>query len=197
LLGAEPALDNRAFSSFEEPSDKAIHTCFAALWNLRCARNDVEKSRRAGLSGARPGTRLFPMDAEASPPRSIAIHLRGAFTACRGALAHLPRLALGIALPTRCVSCREPVDGEAFALNTGQNCRSSRRLSARGSAFPLSTIPGRNCCRWRRSPTHRPTSAPCRRALRRCRPPPPWCMLEIPGPHRSSACDGALDGPFG
>ena len=52
------------------------------------------------------------MDAEASPPRSIAGHLRGALDACRGALAHIPRLALDIALPTLCVSCREPVDGE-------------------------------------------------------------------------------------
>src|SRR5437016_7324107 len=52
------------------------------------------------------------MDAEASPPRSISSHLRGALSACRGALAHLPRLALDIALPTLCVSCREPVDGE-------------------------------------------------------------------------------------
>src|SRR3954467_7945927 len=51
------------------------------------------------------------MDAEASP-RSISHHLRGALTACRGALAHIPRLALDIALPTLCVSCREPVDGE-------------------------------------------------------------------------------------
>ena len=52
------------------------------------------------------------MDAEASPPRSISGHLRGALDACRGALAHIPRLALDIALPTLCVSCREPVDGE-------------------------------------------------------------------------------------
>jgi ComF family protein len=51
------------------------------------------------------------MDAEASP-RSISHHLRGALSACRGALAHIPRLALDIALPTLCVSCREPVDGE-------------------------------------------------------------------------------------
>src|SRR5512140_529166 len=51
------------------------------------------------------------MDAEASP-RSISGHLRGALDACRGALAHIPRLALDIALPTLCVSCREPVDGE-------------------------------------------------------------------------------------
>jgi ComF family protein len=50
------------------------------------------------------------MDAEAS--RSISSHLRGALGACRNALAHLPRLALDIALPTLCVSCREPVDGE-------------------------------------------------------------------------------------
>jgi ComF family protein len=36
----------------------------------------------------------------------------GALTACRSALASLPRLALDIALPTLCVSCREPVAGE-------------------------------------------------------------------------------------
>ncbi|HEY3148519.1 MAG TPA: ComF family protein [Dongiaceae bacterium] len=52
------------------------------------------------------------MDAEASPPRSISSHLRGALSACGDAFAHLPRLALDIALPTLCVSCREPVDGE-------------------------------------------------------------------------------------
>src|SRR5258705_4581463 len=52
------------------------------------------------------------MDAEASPPRSISSHLRGALSTCRDALAHLPRLALDIALPTLCVSCREPVNGE-------------------------------------------------------------------------------------
>ena len=52
------------------------------------------------------------MGAEASPPRSISSHLRGALGACRDAFAHLPKLALDIALPTLCVSCREPVDGE-------------------------------------------------------------------------------------
>src|SRR6185436_11431823 len=52
------------------------------------------------------------MDAEASPPRSITSHLRGALSACCDAFAHLPKLALDIALPTLCVSCREPVDGE-------------------------------------------------------------------------------------
>src|SRR4051795_8361184 len=52
------------------------------------------------------------MDAEASPPRSISSHLRGALEACRGALAQIPKFALDIALPTQCVACREPVDGE-------------------------------------------------------------------------------------
>jgi ComF family protein len=52
------------------------------------------------------------MDAEASPSRSISAHLRGALSACRGAWAHAAKLALDIALPTLCVACREPVDGE-------------------------------------------------------------------------------------
>jgi ComF family protein len=52
------------------------------------------------------------MDAEASPSRSIASHLRGALGACHGAWRHAARLALDIALPTLCVACREPVDGE-------------------------------------------------------------------------------------
>ena len=54
------------------------------------------------------------MDVQASPSRSITAHLRGALTrsphgAWRSCLA---RLALDIALPTLCVACREPVDGE-------------------------------------------------------------------------------------
>src|SRR4051794_7791362 len=52
------------------------------------------------------------MDAEAPPPGSISGHLRGRLSACREVFAHIPRLALDIALPTLCVSCREPVDGE-------------------------------------------------------------------------------------
>src|SRR6185503_19246491 len=51
------------------------------------------------------------MDA-ASPSRRIIRQLCGALGGCRDVLAHLPRLALDIALPTLCVSCREPVDGE-------------------------------------------------------------------------------------
>ena len=64
------------------------------------------------MSVAQDGASLAPMDAEASPSRSISSHLRGALNACRDAFAHLPKLALDIALPTLCVSCREPVDGE-------------------------------------------------------------------------------------
>src|SRR6202163_1481728 len=52
------------------------------------------------------------MDAETSPSRSISSHLRGAVNACRVAWSHAARLALDIALPTLCVACREPVDGE-------------------------------------------------------------------------------------
>src|SRR5438132_10196675 len=44
------------------------------------------------------------MDAE-TPSRSVIGHLRGA-------LAHAAKFALDIALPTLCVACREPVDGD-------------------------------------------------------------------------------------
>ena len=52
------------------------------------------------------------MDAETSSTRSIATHLRGAFRIAHGAWKHTARLALDIALPTLCVACREPVDGD-------------------------------------------------------------------------------------
>jgi predicted amidophosphoribosyltransferase len=64
------------------------------------------------LSAVQPDASLLPMDAEASPSRSISTHLRSALNACRGAWAHTARIALDIALPTLCVACREPVDGE-------------------------------------------------------------------------------------
>src|SRR6202030_3634049 len=57
------------------------------------------------------------MDAEASPPRSISSHLLGALTACRGAWSHAAKLALDIALPTLCVACREPVEGEGVCAD--------------------------------------------------------------------------------
>jgi ComF family protein len=52
------------------------------------------------------------MDAQPSPPRSIATHLRGALRAGRRVVAHTARLALDVALPTLCVACREPVAGD-------------------------------------------------------------------------------------
>ena len=52
------------------------------------------------------------MDAEASPSRSIAHPLRGAWRACRGLVSHAARTALDVALPTLCVACRDPVAGE-------------------------------------------------------------------------------------
>jgi len=52
------------------------------------------------------------MDADAAPTRSFAAPLRAAWTAGRHVLTHAARLALDIALPTLCVSCREPVDGD-------------------------------------------------------------------------------------
>jgi ComF family protein len=52
------------------------------------------------------------MHAEAAPQRSISSHLRTALGACRTAAVQAARLALDIALPTLCVACREPVDGE-------------------------------------------------------------------------------------
>src|SRR5437016_4265419 len=52
------------------------------------------------------------MEVDAAPSRSIAAPLRSAWTAGRHVLSRAARLALDIALPTLCVSCREPVDGE-------------------------------------------------------------------------------------
>jgi len=52
------------------------------------------------------------MDAEASSSSLIARHVSGALRAFRGAWKHTTRLALDIALPTLCVACREPVDGD-------------------------------------------------------------------------------------
>jgi ComF family protein len=57
------------------------------------------------------------MDAEASLPNSISTILRGTLGACRGAWHHAARMALDIALPTLCVACREPVNGEGVCAN--------------------------------------------------------------------------------
>jgi len=92
------------------------------------ARHSASKTRVNALMALRSvrGTRYFyclsvcnlgasfvAMDAEASPPsRSVSTHLRSALSTCRWAWSHAARLALDIALPTLCVACREPVDGE-------------------------------------------------------------------------------------
>ena len=52
------------------------------------------------------------MDAEPPISRSFSTHLRGALNTCRAAWSHAAKLALDTALPTLCVACREPVDGE-------------------------------------------------------------------------------------
>jgi ComF family protein len=52
------------------------------------------------------------MAADIAPIRSIGTHLRGALAACHGAWTHAAKLVLDIALPTLCVACRDPVDGE-------------------------------------------------------------------------------------
>ena len=57
------------------------------------------------------------MDADIARSRSISSHLRSALGACRGAWTHAAKLALDIALPTLCVACREPVDGEGVCAS--------------------------------------------------------------------------------
>src|SRR6478736_705910 len=57
------------------------------------------------------------MEADAAPTRSIAAPRRAAWAAGRDVLARAARLALDIALPTQCVSCREPVDGEGVCAS--------------------------------------------------------------------------------
>ena len=52
------------------------------------------------------------MEAEIAPSRPFSSRLRGALGTCRSAWSHAAELALDIALPTLCVACREPVDGE-------------------------------------------------------------------------------------
>src|SRR5579871_4398384 len=52
------------------------------------------------------------MEAATVSPRSISQYLRRAFGVCHAAWAHASKFTLDIALPTLCVACREPVDGE-------------------------------------------------------------------------------------
>jgi ComF family protein len=52
------------------------------------------------------------MDGEIAPSRSALGHLRDSFGLLRSGIRQAAKLALDIALPTLCVACREPVDGE-------------------------------------------------------------------------------------
>ena len=52
------------------------------------------------------------MEAGIASRSSIETHLRHALGACHAAWRHAAKFALDIALPTLCVACREPVDGE-------------------------------------------------------------------------------------
>ncbi|WP_024509507.1 ComF family protein [Bradyrhizobium sp. ARR65] len=52
------------------------------------------------------------MEVEIAPSRSVFGPLRGVFGTCRSVWRHAAKFALDIALPTLCVACREPVDGE-------------------------------------------------------------------------------------
>src|ERR1700739_4579307 len=52
------------------------------------------------------------MEAEIATARSFSGHFRGALGAWRGVWSRAGKLARDIALPTLCVACREPVDGE-------------------------------------------------------------------------------------
>ena len=52
------------------------------------------------------------MDAGIAPSRTLRTQVRAALAACRGAFGQAAKFALDIALPTLCVACREPVDGE-------------------------------------------------------------------------------------
>jgi ComF family protein len=52
------------------------------------------------------------MEAEIASSRGRTGHLRSALAACRDGWAHAAKAVLDIALPTLCVACREPVDGE-------------------------------------------------------------------------------------
>jgi ComF family protein len=56
------------------------------------------------------------MDIEV-PPASFALPLHSAWRGLRRAVMHTARAALDIALPTLCVACREPVDGEGVCAS--------------------------------------------------------------------------------
>ena len=57
------------------------------------------------------------MEANIAPSNTVLGHFRGLFGACRNGVRQAAKLALDIALPTLCVACREPVDGEGVCAD--------------------------------------------------------------------------------
>jgi ComF family protein len=57
------------------------------------------------------------MDAEAPRSRKLSSLTSEALAACRGLWSHASKIGLNIALPTLCVSCRDPVDGEGVCAD--------------------------------------------------------------------------------
>ena len=55
--------------------------------------------------------------ASSHPSGRLRSRILGAFRACGAAFTSLPRIALDIALPTLCVSCREPVAGDGVCAS--------------------------------------------------------------------------------
>jgi ComF family protein len=74
--------------------------------------NELHFPDCCGLSVESSGISLAAMEAEVSSSRSVTTYLRDALSAIGSALNHTAKLALDVALPTLCVSCREPVEGE-------------------------------------------------------------------------------------
>jgi ComF family protein len=57
------------------------------------------------------------MNAEIAPRRLPRSHIGSALRLCRDGIRQAAKLALDIALPTLCVACREPVDGEGVCAS--------------------------------------------------------------------------------
>ena len=106
------------------------------------------------------------MEAEA-PSRSIIGQLRGAF-------AIAAKFALDIALPTLCVACREPVDGEGVCAECWAKLSFIEPPYCPRLGIPFVYDPGPELLSMEASRAHRRTSAhalPCAMTTSRAR----WC----------------------
>ncbi|MGY4599347.1 putative amidophosphoribosyltransferase [Bradyrhizobium sp. GM22.5] len=112
-------------------------------------------------------------------------------------MAHLPRLALDIALPTLCVSCREPVDGEGVCAACWARLSFIERPYCPRLGIPFVYDPGPDMLSMEAiasPPAYQRARAAVRyddvaRTLGAC--------AEIPGPHGFGARHGPLDGARG